>query len=205
MIACGDDGGGEDPPGSGEPNGVDVGARVIDITPERFFPEGVTVDKDGNFYIGSMDLGSIYRATPSSAQAEPFIAPSAENGLVSVIGLFADDASGTLYVCSSDAGNGSRAGMAPAAIKSFEISTGDFIASYAWPAFSGEALPEDVTNGVTGFCNDMAMDARGNLYATDDRRRPTRRHGARRARCEWRRSGAPGEHWARWYRHVCAA
>ncbi len=170
ATACGDDKDSENAPGgngSGESNGVEVGARVIDIMPERFFPEGVSVDKEGNFYVGSMELGSIYRATASSAQAEPFIAPDDENDLVSVIGLFADDTSGTLYVCSSDAGNGSLAGKAPAAIKAFELATGDFIASYAWPAFSGGALPDDMTQGVNGFCNDMTMDARGNLYATD--------------------------------------
>jgi len=54
ATACSDDEGMENEPGgdgSGDSNGVDVGARVIDIMPERFFPEGVTVDKDGNFYV----------------------------------------------------------------------------------------------------------------------------------------------------------
>ena len=39
-------------------------ARVINMTPTRFFPEGVTVDRAGIFYVGSMDLGLIYKGTP---------------------------------------------------------------------------------------------------------------------------------------------
>jgi sugar lactone lactonase YvrE len=151
----------------GEGGPLDAGGRVIEITPERFFPEGVTVDKNGNFYIGSMELGVIYRATANGGTAEPFIEPDTDNDLVSVIGVFADDANDMLWVCSSDAGNSPQAGDAPAAIKAFSLPDGEFVASYALPEFSGEALPMDATNGVTGFCNDMTMDAAGNLYATD--------------------------------------
>jgi sugar lactone lactonase YvrE len=153
--------------GTGGRDVLDAGGRVINLTPERFFPEGVTVDRNGNFYIGSMELGVIHRATASDAEAAPFIEPDDENGLVSVIGLYADDATDTLWVCSSDAGNGQLAGTAPAALKAFSLVDGAFIRSLEWPAPSGEALPEDATNGVTGFCNDIASDAEGNLYATD--------------------------------------
>jgi sugar lactone lactonase YvrE len=155
--------------GSGGAGGgpLDAGGRVIDISPARFFPEGVTVDKNGNFYVGSMELGSIFRATASDKEAVSFIEPDKTNQLVSVIGLYADDASGALWVCSSDAGNGARAGEAPAAIKKFELATGKFLDSFAWPAPSGEALPETATHGVNGFCNDLTVDADGNLYATD--------------------------------------
>jgi hypothetical protein len=76
--------------------------RVIDLTPARFFPEGVTVDKSGTFYVGSMYEGSIYKAAAGAKEAEPFIEAGA-NGLVSVLGLYADDATSTLWACSSDA------------------------------------------------------------------------------------------------------
>lgn len=142
-------------------------ARAIQITPARFFPEGVAVDKQGNFYVGSMELGAIYRATASAERAEPFIEPDDENQLVSALGLYVDDASSTLYACSSDAGNAARSGKAPAAIKAFDLATGKLRKSYAWPKFSGQPLPEDATKGVTGFCNDLTMDGNGNLYATD--------------------------------------
>ncbi|HEY8944024.1 MAG TPA: SMP-30/gluconolactonase/LRE family protein [Polyangiaceae bacterium] len=153
--------------GAGASGRLDPGGRAIELTPERFFPEGVTHDKNGNFYIGSMELGSIYRATANDAQAVPFITADDENQLISVIGLYADDATDTLWVCSSDAGNGARAGEGVAAIKAFSLPSGEFVASYDWPAFSGATLPETATNGINGFCNDLTMDAAGNLYATD--------------------------------------
>lgn len=142
-------------------------ARALRIEHARFFPEGVAVDKAGNFYIGSMELGAIYRGTASTSVAQPFIEPNDENQLVSVLGLLADDATNTLYVCSSDAGNAARSGTAPAAVKAFDLASGAFRKSYAWPAFSGTQLPADVTKGVNGFCNDLTLDADGNLYATD--------------------------------------
>jgi sugar lactone lactonase YvrE len=153
--------------GAGGAGPLDPGGRVINLTPARFFPEGVTVDNGGNFYVGSMELGSIYKATASDVEAKPFIEPDAKNKLVSVIGVYADDATGTLWVCSSDAGNGARAGTAPAAIKKFQLSTGAFVKSFDWPAPSANALTEAMTKGVNGFCNDLTVDADGNLYATD--------------------------------------
>jgi sugar lactone lactonase YvrE len=146
---------------------LDAGGRVIQLEPERFFPEGVAVDKNGNFYIGSMELGEIHKATAKDSASKPFIAPDATNRLVSVIGLFVDDAKDILYVCSSDAGNSPQAGNAQAAIKAFQLPDGEFLTSYEWPKFSGTSWTDEVPVGVNGFCNDMTMDADGNLYATD--------------------------------------
>ncbi len=103
------------------------------MTPARFFPEGVAVDRNGNFYVGSMDLGVIYKGTADNPTAAPFIT-AGSNGLVSVLGLYADDPTNTLWVCSSDAGNGALKGTAPVAIKAFNLTTGAAMASYAWPA-----------------------------------------------------------------------
>jgi sugar lactone lactonase YvrE len=154
--------------GSGGGSGpLDPGGRAISITPERFFPEGVAVDKKGNFYIGSMELGAVHIAKANSEESQPFIEADATNKLVSVIGLYVDDATDTLYVCSSDAGNSPQKGTAQAAIKAFQLPDGDFIASYEWPEFSGTQWTDEVPTGVNGFCNDMTMDANGNLYATD--------------------------------------
>lgn len=153
--------------GAGAGGPLDAGGRAIDLTLPRFFPEGVAVDKRGNFYIGSMELGSIHRASAGDATSEPFIEPDDENELVSTIGLYVDDATDTLYVCSSDAGNSPRAGKAQAAIKAFSLPEGELLASYEWPEFSGPQWTTEVPSGVNGFCNDMTMDAEGNLYATD--------------------------------------
>jgi len=146
---------------------LDPGGRKINMTPERFFPEGVAVDKNGNFYLGSMELGVVHIAQANSTESMPFIEPDATNNLVSVIGLYVDDARDMLYVCSSDAGNSPQAGNAQAAIKKFSLPEGDYVESYDLPPFSGTQWTDEVPAGVNGFCNDMTMDANGNLYATD--------------------------------------
>jgi sugar lactone lactonase YvrE len=143
---------------------VGAGRTNISITTPRFFPEGVTVDTAGNFYVGSMDLGSIQKVAAGTTTPAPFIA-AGTNGLVSVIGLYAHTASNTLWVCSSDAGNGQLKGSAPVALKAFNLTSGAARASYEWPAPTTTTPVYSPT--VHGFCNDITMDAAGNVYATD--------------------------------------
>ena len=125
---------------------------VITIPGDCYFPEGVTVSSDGAFYAGSLFEGRIMRAAPGATRMEPFIEPGA-NGLVSVLGLWADDARSTLWACSSDAGNGRLAGTAPVGVKAFDLLTGAPKGSY------------DLPGG--GFANDLTLDKDGNLYVTD--------------------------------------
>ncbi len=127
-------------------------AGAIVLPGARFFPEGVTVARDGSFYVGSMEEGTIARVRPGAKEAEPFIA-AGSNGLVSVLGLYADDARGLLWACSSDAGNGRLAGSAPPALKAFGLADGAPRGSW------------DLPGG--GFCNDLTIDPQGNVYLTD--------------------------------------
>jgi sugar lactone lactonase YvrE len=149
------------------PIDVGAGAGKIPITPARFFPEGVTVDAAGAFYVGSMDEGSILKSTGSGVEAAPFIAAGA-NGLVSVLGLLATD--DALWACSSDAGNGARTGMGPVGLKKFTLADGMPMGSWDWPAPEMGAFTDPAANPamVNGFCNDIAIDPDGEfLYATD--------------------------------------
>jgi sugar lactone lactonase YvrE len=127
-------------------------SRAILIPGDRYFPEGVTVTQDGTFYVGSMEEGCIMKVPPGAKEAEPFIEAGA-NGLVSVLGLYADDARATLWACSSDAGNGRLTGSAPVGVKAFDLKTGEAKGSYDFPG--------------GGFANDLTLDAEGNLYVTD--------------------------------------
>src|SRR4249919_2002748 len=72
----------------------------IAINGSRVFPESVTSDAAGNIYVGSTG-GTIYRAAAGAATAEPWIAPSAHNGLTSLFGVLADDGRGLLWVCNN--------------------------------------------------------------------------------------------------------
>jgi sugar lactone lactonase YvrE len=125
---------------------------VIILPGDRLFPEGVTVTKDGTFYIGSMEEGLILKADPGMKEAGPFIEAGA-NGLVSVLGLYADESRGILWACSSDAGNGKLTGSAPVGVKAFDLHTGAARSSYDFPG--------------GGFANDLTIDPAGNLYVTD--------------------------------------
>jgi hypothetical protein len=82
----------------------------------------------------------------------PFI-EAGSNGLVSVLGLWADEVRQTLWACSSDAGNGRLTGRAPVGVKAFDLQTGAAKSSYDFPG--------------GGFANDLTFDTDGNLYVTD--------------------------------------
>ena len=130
------------------------GVKTIEIIipGDRYFPEGVTVTPDGTFYVGSLFEGCIMRSPAGETRMEPFI-ESGTNGLVSVLGLWADEARNTLWACSSDAGNGKLKGSAAVGVKSFDLQTGAAKGSYDFPG--------------GGFANDLTLDAQGNLYVTD--------------------------------------
>ena len=122
----------------------------IALAGTRIFPESITSDSLGNIYIGS-NQGTIYRAQAGDSQAQPWIAPNAENGLQQVFGVFADEMRGTLWVCSNPGQQQSGA----ATLKAFALASGQLTGSYPFPG-EGRAL-----------CNDIAIDAGGTVYATD--------------------------------------
>jgi len=130
--------------------GIKTGEIII--PGDRYFPEGVTVSSDGTFFVGSLFEGSIMRAPAGTTRMEPFIEPGT-NGLVSVLGLWADETRNTLWACSSDAGNGRLASSGPVGIKAFDLQTGASKGSYDFPG--------------GGFANDLTLDTQGNLYVTD--------------------------------------
>jgi sugar lactone lactonase YvrE len=148
------------------PLSVGAGRGIVSVATPRFFPEGVTSDAAGNLYIGSMDLGAIYKVAAGTTTASPFITPNATNDLVSVLGLYAHNASGRLWVCSSDAGNAQRSGSAPVALKAFSLATGALLGSWAWPAPPSSLTPIPGAT-VNGFCNDITIHPDGDVYATD--------------------------------------
>ena len=84
--------------------GLQAADRVeITFADARIFPESLTSTKDGDIYFGSLGHDSVYRATSKSSNAEVWIEPKS-NGLSTVLGVFADEKAGTLWVCSSATG-----------------------------------------------------------------------------------------------------
>lgn len=125
----------------------------ISIPGTGVFPESLTSGADGSVYIGSVGLAQIYRVPPGGSTAEVFIAPGT-GGMKQIFGVLADDASGTLWACSNELGGGPPGpNSGPSALHAFDLATGMARASYAFPK--------------GGMCNDIAVGAGGDVYATD--------------------------------------
>ena len=125
----------------------------ITFADRNIFPESLTSTKDGTIYLGSVGQDSVYRATPQSSKAETWIRPKS-NGLLTVLGVFADEATGTLWVCASASGGRDGAPfVGETALKAFSLKEPSFKASYAFPG--------------GGLCNDIAVAKDGTLYVTD--------------------------------------
>jgi sugar lactone lactonase YvrE len=117
-------------------------------------PENLTSSSDGTIYFGSTGKGTIYRAAPGAAQAEPWILASS-TGLTNVFGVLADDKSNTLWVCqNSTGGRGGAPVVGQTALRSFDLKSG--APRGTWP------LPANA-----GFCNDIAVAADGSAYVAE--------------------------------------
>ena len=116
--------------------------------------ENLTSSRDGTVYFGSMATGTIYRAAPGAAQAEPWILASTA-GLTRVLGVLADDKTRTLWVCqNSTGGQGGTPVAGQTALRSFDLTSGAAKGTYPFPPNSG-------------VCNDIALSADGTVYASE--------------------------------------
>jgi sugar lactone lactonase YvrE len=146
-----------DPGAPGDPgqNGLPGAAFTRDgfsLPGVDYYPEGIAVDDDGNFFVGSVAHVTIVRASLADGTVSmPFDTTELEG----VVGMIVHE--GQLWVCHS-----SPAAAEPLAeIVGFDLETAEEIARHPFPSEDAE-----LTRG-SGFCNDLTFDADGNLYATD--------------------------------------
>src|SRR5229473_3370267 len=109
----------------------------IPIPGTKAFPESITSTTDGTLYVGRLGDGGIVRVKARTAESTIFVQPGA-SGSRSILGVFADEASNTLWACSND------------------------LSALGAPAKRSVSLP-----GTHAFCNDIAVDANGSIYVTD--------------------------------------
>lgn len=131
----------------------------ISFTKPSLYPEGVDYDAANNrFLVTSLHEGTVGTVTPDGTYTQLFQNPK----MVSAIGLRIDAKRDRVLVCNSDPGvslhttketQGKLAGLA-----AFKLSTGELI---KYVDLGGLA------NGGGHFCNDIAVDNDGNIYATD--------------------------------------
>ncbi|MET3478934.1 hypothetical protein [Variovorax atrisoli] len=125
---------------------------VVQALPEDWYPESVAIGPDGAFYVGSWRQGAVARLKPGSAPKAEVLVKPGTNGLANGQGVLVDAKRGALWICSGNIGF-TTVPSTPSALKRYDLATGAPRASYAMP------------DG--GYCNDLAQDARGNLYVTD--------------------------------------
>jgi len=128
---------------------------TITIPGARTYPEGITATHDGTLYITGMRNGDVFRVAPGADAAEEFI-PSGTAGLAAGVGLLADEATSTLWICSANPPGfpiSAVENAGPTALYAFDLASGAHRQTYAFPG--------------SGLCNDVALDAAGNVYATD--------------------------------------
>lgn len=126
----------------------------VTIGDSAVMAENLTSSRDGTVYFGSMAKGTIYRASPGAAQAEPWILASTA-GLTRTLGVLADDRTGTLWVCQNATdGRGGAPVTGQTALRSFDLKTGAPKGTYAFPP-------------NPGICNDIAVSADGTAYVSE--------------------------------------
>jgi hypothetical protein len=130
--------------------------KSISIPGTRPFPESITSTSDGVLFVGRVGDGGIVRVQPRTDESTVFVQPGAL-GSRSILGVFADEASNTLWACSNDLGalGGPATGAdTGSALKGFDLKTGVGKRSVSLP-------------GSHAFCNDITVDSKGSVYVTD--------------------------------------
>lgn len=125
---------------------------VVQALPDDWYPESVAIGSDGTFYVGSWRQGAVARLKRGVAPKAEVLVKPGSNGLANGQGVLVDARHQALWVCSGNSGF-TTVPQTPSALKRYDLATGAPRASYA--------MPDE------GYCNDLAQDARGNLYVTD--------------------------------------
>ncbi|MGW8248409.1 MAG: hypothetical protein ACWGOV_09890 [Acidiferrobacterales bacterium] len=132
---------------------------VVSIKVPALYPEGMDYDAKGKrFIVSSMHEGTVGQVTDDGSY-KPFVTDS---NLVSSVGLRVDAARNRLLVCNSDPG---------ASVHTKKENQGKFAGLGIYDLSSGKLIKyidlAALSKGGGHFCNDIAIDDAGNIYATD--------------------------------------
>lgn len=125
----------------------------IQIMDTQVFAESITSMKDGTVISGSVK-GIVYRAEPGSNQAHPWIHHSEENGILTILGVLADEPQSTLWLCSAPNFFGPERSVGTTSLMAFDLLTGAQKGVYPFPA-------------PGGTCNDITVASNGTAFASD--------------------------------------
>jgi len=129
-------------------------ANEVIISDGLLFPESLTSTPDGALLFGSTTTSTILRAEPGAKEASPWF-DGKEAALGRVLGVLADGQRDMLWVCSS-AQDTAKPEESLTGLAAFRLSDQSLIGTFPFP--DGK-----------GLCNDIAVDEKGTVYATDTR------------------------------------
>lgn len=119
---------------------------------QQEFPESITSTSDGTLYAGSITQGVVFKIAPGGS-SEVFI-PQPTEGAKNALGVYADEANGTLWTCYVDIGAFSGNPTTASVLAAYNLVDGSVKQTYTFPDMSG-------------ICNDIATTADGTAYAAD--------------------------------------
>ena len=129
-----------------------MAADKVQIGSGKVSPESMTATSDGTLYAGSIAMGEVFRAAPSATAADKFIDKPAD-GPQAILGVFANEKGGTLWVCYSDlALFAGKPGM-NSLVRTYDLKSGEAKATY------------DLGSG--SLCNDVTVAVDGTHYIAD--------------------------------------
>lgn len=120
---------------------------ALELPGSKFYPESITASADGTLYVGSLLTGEVLKFAPGSTKPTTFLAAGMAKG---VTGVMVEDSSNTLLLCAIDPTFMNPAGNN---LRRYSLADGTLKATYAFPG--------------ANTCNDMTLDAQGNLYVAD--------------------------------------
>jgi sugar lactone lactonase YvrE len=121
-----------------------VQPEVLALPGQAFYPESIHAANDGTLYAGSLATGEVVAFADGDETPHTLISPG-QHGITGVTGVHVNGE--TLWLCSVD-----TTFQRATEVRSF-TRTGTPLAVYPLPA--------------TAFCNDLAIDSNGTVYATD--------------------------------------
>lgn len=136
--------------------GVLAAPKDIILPGDAAHPESITATSDGTLYVSNFAGGGVTRIKAGAPSGEVWIAPGAFETR-STFGVLADEASGTLWVCSNDLsalGIKGPSDVKGAALKGFDLKTGAGKVSASFPV-------------SPAICNDIAIGPDGAAYVTN--------------------------------------
>jgi len=132
-----------------------IGATLpaVTIDDALVFPESLSAAADGSLYMGSWK-GVVYRALPGQTKTTAWIRPSAENGLLSILGVLVDDKQSRVWVCSVPAPSREPPAPGTSSLMAFDLKTGAQQLNLAFP-------------GPASVCNDITLAKNDDAYISD--------------------------------------